>query len=116
LGDRKKRRIDVKKNGDKTIEQMRQAIKNYSGPVTECPPGKARAPVEVAVLKNKSVEWLKQNRPAKPVRDKKAARRKMRMACAKQQRVAKRNAALLKRVGVAEKWIQNDESTPHHSH
>ena len=89
----------MKKNDDKTIEQMRQAIKNYAGPVTECPPGKARAPVEVAVLKNKSVEWLKQNRAARPVRDKKAVRRKMRMARAKQQRIAKRNAALLKRVG-----------------
>ena len=93
------RRSDVKKNGDKAIEQMRQAIENYAGPVTRCPPGKARAPTEVAVFKNESVEWLKQNRSAQPVRDKKAMRRKMRVARAKQQRIAKRNAALLKRAG-----------------
>lgn len=89
----------MRKNDDKTIEQMRQAITNYAGPVTECPPGRARAPVELLVFKNKSVEWLKQNRTAQPVRDKKAVRREMRMARAKQQRIAKRNAALLKRVG-----------------
>jgi hypothetical protein len=89
----------MKKNGDKTIEQMRQAIKNYAGSVTERPPGKARAPVEAAVLKNKSVEWLRRNRSAQPVSDKEAVRRKMRMARAMRQRVAKRNAALLNRVG-----------------
>ena len=89
----------MKKNGDETIEQMRQAIRNYVGPVTECPPGKARAQVEVVVFKNKSVEWLKQNRNAQPVRNKKAMRRKMRMARAQQQRIAKRNAAVLSRVG-----------------
>ena len=33
----------MKKNGDETIEQMRQAIRNYVGSLTECPPGKARA-------------------------------------------------------------------------
>ena len=89
----------MKKNGDKIIEQMRQAIKDYAGPVTECPPGKARAPVEVSVFKNKSVEWLKQNRIAQPVRSKKTIRRKMRKARAMRQRIAKRNAALLKRIG-----------------
>jgi hypothetical protein len=98
LGDQKKRKSDVKKNDDKTIEQMRQAITNYLGPVTECAPGKARAPVEVAVLKNESVEWLKRNRTAQPVRDKKAMRRQKRVASAKQQRIAKRNAALLNRI------------------
>lgn len=89
----------MKENGDKTIEQMRHAIKNYAGQVTRCPPGKARAPVELAVFKNESVAWLKQNRTARPVRDKKEMRRKMRMARAKQQRIAKRNAGLLKRIG-----------------
>jgi hypothetical protein len=99
LGDQKKRKSDVKKNDDKTIEQMRQAITNYVGPVTQCPPGNARALVEVAVLKNESVEWLKRNRTAQPIRDKKAMRRQMRMAHARQQRIAKQNAALLNRVG-----------------
>ena len=78
---------------------MRQAIAAYAGPVTRCPPGKARAPAEKkAVVRNVSVEWLKQNRNARPIRDKKAERRKMRMAHAQQQRITKRNAALLKRV------------------
>lgn len=84
---------------DNAIEQMRQAIAIYAGPVTQCPPGKARAPAEKkTVVRNASVEWLKQNRNARPIRDKKAERRKMRMAHAQQQRIAKRNAALLKRV------------------
>jgi hypothetical protein len=93
----------VRKRDEKTIEQMRQAITNYAGPMTECPPGKARAPAEPAVLKNESVEWLKQNRRAQPVRDKKAIRRKMRMARAMRQRIAKRNAAVLNRVGGSRK-------------
>jgi hypothetical protein len=93
----------VRKKDEKTIEQMRQAITNYAGPMTECPPGKARAPAEPAVLKNESVEWLKQNRRAQPVRDKKAIRRKMRMARAMRQRIAKRNAAVLNRVGGSRK-------------
>jgi hypothetical protein len=88
----------VKADDDNTIEQMRQAIENYAGPVTKYPPGKARAPVEVAALKNKSVEWLKQNQTAQPVRDKKAMRRKKRMFRAERQRIAERNAPLLKRV------------------
>ena len=49
-------------------------------------------------MRNASVEWLKQNRNARPIRDKKAERRKIRMAHAQQQRITKRNAALLKRV------------------
>ena len=93
----------MRKRDEKTIEQMRQAITNYAGPMTECPPGKARAPAEPAVLKNESVEWLKQNRRAQPVRDKKAIRRKMRMARAMRQRIAKRNAAVLNRVGGSRK-------------
>ena len=93
----------MRKRDEKTIEQMRQAITNYAGPMTECPPGKARAPAEPAVFKNESVEWLKQNRRAQPVRDKKAIRRKIRMARAMRQRIAKRNAAVLNRVGGSRK-------------
>jgi hypothetical protein len=100
---KRKWRSDVKANDDKTIEQMREAIKKYAGPMTKCPAGKARAPVEVVVFKNKSVEWLKQNRNARPVRNKKAMRRKKRMARAQQQRIAKRNAAVLSRVGGRQK-------------
>jgi hypothetical protein len=89
----------MSKTDDKAIEQMRQAIATYAGPVTQCSPGKARAPAQKkTVVRNASVEWLKQNRTARPSRDKKAERRKMRMAHAQQQRITKRNAVLLKRV------------------
>jgi hypothetical protein len=90
----------MNENYDKAIiEQMRRAIAAYAGPVTPCPQGKARAPAEKkTVVSNASVEWLKQNRNARPIRDKKAKRRKKRMARAQQQRFTKRNAALLKRV------------------
>lgn len=89
----------MSKTDDQAVAQMRQAIANYAGPVTRCPPGNARAPAEKkTVMRNASVEWLKQNRNARPIRDKKAEHRKMRMAHAQQQRISKRNAALLKRV------------------
>jgi hypothetical protein len=86
-------------NDDKAvIEQIRQAIAAYAGPVTRCPCGKPRAPAEKPMVRNASVEWLKQNRDAQPIRDKKAERRKKRIAHAQQQRITKRNAALFKRV------------------
>ena len=87
-------------NDDKAIfEQMTQVVAAYPGPVTRCSPGKARAPAKKKVVRNASVEWLKQNRSARTIRDKKAERRKIRIAHARQQRISKRNAALLKRVG-----------------
>jgi len=89
----------MNENNDKAIlEKMRRAIANYAGPVTQCPPGKARAPTKKKVVTNASVEWLQQNRSARPIRDKKAVRRKIRIAHAQQQRIKKRNAALFKRI------------------
>jgi hypothetical protein len=84
---------------DQQREQLRQELVAYEGQVTRCPPGKPRAPAQKTVARNASVEWLKQNRNVRPIRDKKAERRKMRMAHAQQQRIAKRNAVLLK-------WIE----------
>ena len=65
----------------KEEEAMQLGLAAYSGPVKRCPPGKARAPAanEKAVM-SRSVEWLKQNRHARPISDKKAVRRQMRMA------------------------------------
>jgi hypothetical protein len=83
----------MNKTDENTTEQMRQAIATYAGPVTRCPPGRARAPAETAVVMNASVEWLRENQDARPVRDTKAPRRKMRMTRAQQQRLAKRNAS-----------------------
>ena len=94
----------------KEEEAMRIAIATYNGPVTRCPPGKARAPAEKAVVMNRSVEWLKQNQHAPPIRDKKAVRRQMRKARAMQQRIAKRNTPLLKRIN------RQERSAPHLPH
>jgi hypothetical protein len=92
----KERRINVSK--DEHREQLRQALAAYDRPVIRFPPGKPRAPAQNTVARNASVEWLKQNRNVRPIRDKKAERRKMRTAHAEQSRIAKRNAALLKRI------------------
>ena len=70
----------MSKTDDQAVERMRRAIANYAGPVTQCPQGKARAPAKKKVVRNASVEWLKQNRNARPIRDKNAERRKMRKA------------------------------------
>lgn len=97
--EKEKRKSDMNENDEKTVtEQIRQAIAAYAGPVTRCPAGKARAQGKQKVAINASVEWLKQNRNARPIRDKKADRRKIRIAHAQRQRIAKRNAALLKRI------------------
>jgi anti-sigma28 factor (negative regulator of flagellin synthesis) len=47
---RLKEMTDVKTD-EKIVEEMKQAISNYAGSVTRCPPGKARAPAEGAALK-----------------------------------------------------------------
>ena len=79
-------------------EQMRKAIAAYAGPVMRCPPGKARAPAEPVEINNGAVEWLRRNRSARPLRSAKVTRRQMQIARAQQQRIAKRNAKLLKRL------------------
>jgi hypothetical protein len=83
---------------EKAVERMRQAITAYAGPVRRCPPGKARAPAAAAVVMNESVEWLKQHRGVRPIRNAKAARRQMRIVHAQKQRIVRRNAAVLKRI------------------
>jgi hypothetical protein len=99
----------MKLSKDEQREQLRQAIATYAGPVTQCPPGKARAPAEKkTVVRNASVEWLKQNRNARPIRDKKAERRKMRMAHAQEQRIAEHNAPLLKLIEEQERMSRNN--------
>ena len=100
---RLKEMTDVKtdvKTDEKIMEEMKQAISNYTGSVTGCPPGNARAPAEGAVLKkNASVEWLRQHRSIKPTTDLNAMRKRMGMSRAQQLRIAKRNAAIKKRLG-----------------
>jgi hypothetical protein len=82
------------KTDKKITEQMKHAIATYVGPVTRCPTGRARAPSVATVVMNASVEWLKCHRGNRPIRDPKAERKRMRMARAERERIAKRNAAV----------------------
>jgi hypothetical protein len=88
----------MNETGGKITEQMRQALAAYTGPVTKCRSGNARAPSETVAGRNASVEWLRQNRHVRPVVDQKAVRRETRKARAQQQRIADRNAPLLGRL------------------
>jgi hypothetical protein len=83
---------------ENAIQELSRAIAAFAGPVTRCPPGKARAPTKPTVVINKSVEWLKENRGVHPVRNVKAERRRARMGRAWQKLIVKRNTPLLKRV------------------
>jgi hypothetical protein len=96
---RLKEMIDVTTD-EKIMEEMKQAISNYTGSVTRCPPGKARAPAEGAVLKKiASVEWLRQHRHIKPIADPDAMRRQTRIQRGQRSRIAERNAAIKRRLG-----------------
>jgi hypothetical protein len=79
----------------KINEEMQLAIGNYTGPITTCRPGRARAPAMAAAAKKiASVEWY-----AKPIKDQKAMRKQMRILRAQQSRIAERNAAIKRRIG-----------------
>ena len=45
----------------KIDEKMCNTQADYTGPVTRCPPGPARAPAKYAAVMNDAVEWLKQH-------------------------------------------------------
>ena len=101
-------------------EEMTAAIESYAGPVTKCPPGRARGkPVKPRPLSpvlpskakpkldvkyekkflqvDRATRWLKANDgPADPEEQ----RRRQRMAREKKQRNAKRNAAIRKAHGL----------------
>jgi hypothetical protein len=80
----------------KIDESTRQAIAAYSARVTQCPPGQARAKPVKAM--DDAARWLKEHRRDPVTRDPKAVRRRQRMQRALQERVAKRNAAVRKRI------------------
>ena len=103
MGKRDEGRSDMNETDEKAIEQMKLALASCAGPVTRCPPGRARAPAEAAVVRSASVQRLRKNQDARPIRDTKAARRQMRVARAQQQRVGKCNAPLLKRINKQER-------------
>ena len=86
-------------NKDEQREQLRQAVAAYDGPVTRCPPGEAKAKQQLPPTdpaERRAERWLKRHANDRPVVDAKQQRRQKRMARARRQRIAERNAALLK--------------------
>jgi hypothetical protein len=82
----------------KIATEMLKALAAYSGPVTRCRPGKARG-ADLPKRKDRGQQWLHAHRDDVPSRDKKAERRRQRMARAERARIAKRNASVRKRNG-----------------
>ena len=68
--------------------EMLNAVAAYSGPVTRCRPGKARG-VEIRKKEDGVNRWLNGHRDDVPARDKKAQRRRQRMARAERDSKAK---------------------------
>jgi hypothetical protein len=83
----------------KIENEMLKALKAYSGPVTKCPPGKARG-ADLPRKEDRAQRWLNQHRGDMPLQDEKAERRRKRMARAERARIAKRNATERKRNGL----------------
>ena len=79
--------------------EMLKAVAAYSGPVTRCPPGKARG-ADMPKSKDRAQQWLNGHRDDVPLRDEKAERRRQRMERAERARIAKRNASVRKRNGL----------------
>jgi hypothetical protein len=73
--------------------EMLKALASYSGPVTRCPPGRARA-TGLPKKEDRTQRWLNAHRGDVPSRDEKAERRRKRMARAERTRIARRNASL----------------------
>jgi hypothetical protein len=73
-----------------------QAIAAYTGPVTRCPPGRACGPEPVRKPRE-AARWLHEHRGDLRVVDQKTKRRRRRMERAQRERIATRNAAILRR-------------------
>ena len=82
----------------KEADEMRRAIATYTGPVTQCPPGRARAPAKKELVMNDAVEWLQQHQGDQRTKDAKAERKRRRRVRAQRERIARRNAAVRKRL------------------
>jgi hypothetical protein len=65
----------------------------YAGPITKCRPGRARAP-EPKKKRDRAGKWLSRHLSDKPVTDPREKRRRLRMARAERDRIAKYNAAV----------------------
>ena len=82
--------------------ELMNLVAAYTGSVTRCRPGRAHAPAEHKPMVSKSVEWLKQHRAYKPIKDAKAERKRLRRERSQRERIAKRNAAIHVRIGELE--------------
>jgi hypothetical protein len=86
------------------MEAMSKAIANYTGPVTRCPPGNARSKAAPVPIKaDQSSRWLKRHRNERRITDPKGRRRRLRIARAQRERIAKRNAAVRKQRNIRER-------------
>jgi hypothetical protein len=83
----------------KIDEKMRKALADYTGSVTRCRLGRARAPTNSEPPMNDAVEWLKQHRTDKPTKDARAERKRLRRARAQRERLSRRNAAIRNQFG-----------------
>ena len=74
----------------KEREAVRQAIEVYSGPVTRCPPGNARAKTKRSAA-DRAAQWL-----AKHWNDPRTVEKRIASAQQQRKRTAKHNAPLIK--------------------
>ena len=79
------------KLNDQTLADL---IAASSGPVTRCPPGRARAPEATNKKRDHAGKWLSRHSSDKSVIGPREKRRRLRMARAERDRIAKRNAAV----------------------
>ena len=84
-------RADMKKIDDATMK----AIGAYAGPVTRCATGKACGPDPIR-RPSATARWLQEHRGDQRIVDPKGSRRRRRMERARRERIAARNAALMR--------------------
>lgn len=84
---------------------MEAAIAAYAGPVTRCPPGRARGKY---IVTDAAEKFLDEHRFDTPTPDAKAERRRMRIERLQQQHIARRNAPLLAQVNKRERTIKRN--------
>lgn len=87
-------------NKAKLREQLAAALAAYTGPTTKCRAGEARG--KVVNFRDAADRWISSHRHSPLIKDEKAERRRVRSARAQRERIAKRNAAIKKRIGEVE--------------
>ena len=78
---------------------MLKALAGYSGPVTKCPPGRARG-ADPPRKEDRAQRWLNEHRRDVPLPDEKAERRRKRVERAEREQIGKWNASVRKRNGI----------------